>query len=94
MEEYVRTFITQKPIKSGDKIFDEPGMLYADDAFFKIFSFSIIAGEKSSALNAPDKIVISQSMAKKYFGAGEGTYQQVINKVLKVKSKDLRVSAV
>jgi putative ABC transport system permease protein len=67
IEEYARTFITHNVVKSGDKIFDEPRILYADPSFFKIFSFHIVEGDASSALDAPDKIVISQSMAKKYF---------------------------
>src|SRR3954453_15946229 len=50
VEEYVRTFITHNVVKSGDKIFDEPHILYADPAFFKIFSFHIVQGNAASAL--------------------------------------------
>jgi putative ABC transport system permease protein len=89
VEEYVRTFVTHNVVKSGDKIFDEPRILYADPAFFKIFSFHIIHGDASTALDAPDKIVITQSMAKKYFGD-----QDVLGKTLTSGGKDLRVSAV
>src|SRR3954462_13672946 len=62
VEEYVRTFITHNVVKSGDKIFDESRILYADPAFFKIFSFHIVQGNAASALDATDKIVITQSM--------------------------------
>jgi len=41
VEEYARTFISHNVVKSGDKIFDEPRILYADPSFFKIFSFDI-----------------------------------------------------
>ena len=71
VEEYVRTFISHNVVKSGDKIFDEPRILYADRGFFKIFSFQIIEGDAATALDAPDKIVITKSMAKKYFGNEE-----------------------
>ncbi len=94
VDEYVRTFISHNVIKSGDKIFDEARILYADNAFFKIFSFKLIAGNGSTALDAPDKIVITQSMAKKYFDIDGGNYENAINKTLTSGGKDLRVSAV
>ena len=89
IEEYVRTFISHNVVKSGDKIFDEPGILYADPAFFSIFSFPLVEGSVSTALDAPDKIVLSQSMAKKYFGR-----EDAINKTFTIGKKSLRVSAV
>jgi putative ABC transport system permease protein len=90
VEEYARTFISHNTIKSGDNIFDEPRILYADPAFFKIFSFHIIEGDAATALDAADKIVLTRSMAKKYFG-GE---QSALNKTLTSGGKDLRVSAI
>ena len=89
VDEYVRTFINHNVVQSGDKMFDEPRILYADVAFFKIFSFKLIEGDAATALDAPDKIVITQSMAKKYFGS-----QNAINKTLTSGGKDLKVSAV
>ncbi len=89
VEAYVRTFINHNVVKGGDKIFDEPRILYADESFFKIFSFKIIEGDAATALDAPDKIVITKSMAKKYFGN-----EDALNKTLTSGGKDLRVSAV
>ena len=89
VEEYARTFISHNVVKTGDKVFDEPRILYADESFFKIFSFHIIKGNAATALNTPDKIVITESMAKKYFGN-----EDAINKTLTSGGKDLRVSAV
>ncbi len=89
IEEYVRTFIRKSVVKSGDKMFDEPRLLYADKAFFKIFSFHLVEGDVATALDAPDKIVITRSMAKKYFGN-----EDALNKTLTSGGKDLKVSAV
>jgi putative ABC transport system permease protein len=89
IQEYARTFITHRVIKNGDKVFDEPDVLYADQPFFKIFSFPIIEGNAATALDAPDKIVVTKSMAKKYFGNDDP-----INKTLSIGDKDFRVSAV
>jgi len=89
IDEYARTFITHNVVKSGDKIFDEPRILYADPSFFKIFSFHIVEGDATTALDAPDKIVITRSMAKIYFGN-----EDALNKTITSGGKDLRVSAV
>ena len=89
VEEYIRTFISHNVIKSGEKLFDEPRIMFADEAFFKIFSFRLIKGDAATALDANDKIVISQSMAKKYFGD-----EEALNKTLTTAGKDFRVSAV
>jgi putative ABC transport system permease protein len=89
IQEYARTFITHRVIKNGDKVFDEPDVLYADQPFFKIFSFPIIEGNAATALDAPDKIVVTKSMATKYFGNDDP-----INKTLRIGDKDFRVSAV
>ncbi|MGN6541772.1 MAG: ABC transporter permease [Ginsengibacter sp.] len=89
IQEYARTFITHRVIKNGDKVFDEPDVLYADQPFFKMFSFPIIEGNEATALDAPDKIVVTKSMAKKYFGNDDP-----VNKTLSIGDKDFRVSAV
>src|SRR5678816_3778396 len=49
--EYVRTFISHNVVKSGDKMFDEPRILYADPAFFKMFSFDLVEGNAATALD-------------------------------------------
>ena len=89
VEEYARTFITHNTVKAGEKLFDEPRILYADPAFFKIFSFKLVEGDAATALDAPDKIVLSQSMAKKYFGN-----ETALNKTITSGGKELQVSAV
>ncbi|HMJ47003.1 MAG TPA: ABC transporter permease, partial [Ferruginibacter sp.] len=89
IQEFARTFISHNVVKGNGKIFDEPRILYADDAFFKIFSFKLLQGDATTALDAPDKIVITRSMAKKYFG-----HEDVLNKILTSGGKDLRVSGV
>jgi putative ABC transport system permease protein len=89
IEEYVRTFIGHNVVKTEDKIFDEPRILYADPAFFKIFSYHLLKGNINTALDAPDKIVITESMGKKYFGD-----EDPVDKIITTGNKNLRVSAV
>ncbi len=89
VEEYTRSFISQGIIKYGDKVFEEKRILFADPAFFKIFSFQILEGTASGALDVPDKIVLTKSMAEKYFGS-----EPAVNKTISAFGKDLTVSAV
>jgi putative ABC transport system permease protein len=56
----------------GERAFVEPRFCYADSTFFKMFSFPLIEGDSSNALNEPGKIVISQAMERKYFGNTRG----------------------
>ena len=42
--------------------------LYADQDFFKVFTFSLIEGNRETALMDPFSVVLSEKMAKKLFG--------------------------
>lgn len=46
----------------------ENNISYADPGIFKIFDYKFIYGSPESALDAPDTIVLSKSLATKYFG--------------------------
>lgn len=52
----------------GDKHFQETGLLFADSATFDIFSWKLLYGDRETALKAPNTIVLTKSMAEKYFG--------------------------
>jgi putative ABC transport system permease protein len=87
--DFVRTIKSTKVIKYTDRVFEEKNVLFADSSFFKVFSFKLVNGNTRTALNAPDKIVISQTAAKKYFAT-----EDPIGKVLKVGEKSFMVSAI
>src|SRR5262249_54097672 len=48
--------------------FQEKDVVFADSATFDIFSWKMLSGNPHTALVAPNSIVISQSIARKYFG--------------------------
>ena len=58
-------------VKLGDTEFKEPAMtrLYADANFFEFFGIALIQGNPQEVLNGPNLVVITESMAQKYFGA-------------------------
>ncbi len=66
-----------------DKVFNEKDFLYADSSFFNIFSFKLIRGNPSAALNAPHQLVITETMARKYFGN-----EDPIGKTLLISNSD------
>jgi len=50
------------------KFKEEKGVAFIDPAYFKIFSYQWLAGDPERALSAPHSMVISQGIAKKFFG--------------------------
>jgi len=56
-------------VHAGRKSFYESGGLYADEAFFDIFSFPFLHGDPRTALSDPYSIVLSEEAAFKYFGS-------------------------
>lgn len=55
------------PIAIDDKGFTET-MLVADSNFFDFFTFPLLAGDAETVLRGPNKIVVTQSAARRYFG--------------------------
>lgn len=51
-----------------DKVFSETRVFASDSTIFDVFTIPFIKGVPSKALNSPNSIVITESMAKKYFG--------------------------
>lgn len=70
IDEITRVYFPYKNlIAAADKKFYERNLIFADDGFFDIFSFSFLQGNAESALKEKNSIVISQSVARKYFGS-------------------------
>lgn len=63
-------FQTQGPelVKTGDNVYEEKEVLRADANFFQLFSFPLLKGDARTALAAPEDVVLSATVAKKYFG--------------------------
>lgn len=61
-------FSDRSLVKAGDKNNYEDRISYADSAFFEIFSYQAVAGDKSQFLKKPNSIILTESTAKKYFG--------------------------
>lgn len=69
-------------IQFDDKAFYEKGY-YVDQDFIEMFTFPLVAGDVKTALKDKNSIVISEAMAKKYFGE-----EEAIGKLLTVNTKN------
>jgi putative ABC transport system permease protein len=54
--------------KSEDKEFNEDKFFFVDSTLFKIFTYKVLMGEVESALTDPKKIILTETVAKRYFG--------------------------
>jgi putative ABC transport system permease protein len=69
VEEAVRFGIWRTmPMSFGEKNFTEQYMIVADSNFFSFFSFPVVQGNVTNFLKGPNKLVITESAATRYFG--------------------------
>ncbi len=55
-------------VRKGTQDIQENRMVYADSTIFEVFTLPMIKGNPKNALTEPHTIVITEDMAKKYFG--------------------------
>jgi putative ABC transport system permease protein len=75
-------FSDRSLVKVGDKNNYEGRIIYADSAFFEIFSYQAIAGDISLFLKKPNSIIITESTAKRYFGE-----QDPLGKIIEINNQ-------
>jgi putative ABC transport system permease protein len=58
-------------VRAGKGVFKENHILYADENFFNNFSFPLKKGNPRTALLSDNNIILSETVAKKYFGMAD-----------------------
>jgi putative ABC transport system permease protein len=77
-------------VKKGNENIKEQRIIYADSTLFDVFTLPLISGNSKKALVEPNSVVITENVAKKYFGTNN-----VLGKVLRFdNSNDYKVTAV
>ena len=76
-------------IRRGDLSVSERLFASADPDFFKVLPMPAVAGDPATALDAPDAVVLTRSMARKFFGR-----DAPIGEVLLIDGRPFRVQAV
>jgi putative ABC transport system permease protein len=72
-------------LEYDNQTFTEDHMIEADSSFFNFFSIPVLKGDPANLLNAPHKVVLSETTAKKIFGT-----ENPIDKSLKIGSDTVR----
>lgn len=61
-------FFDDALVRRGEKRFVESDGLYADSTLFDVFSYAFLRGDPRTALVRPHTMVLTKSMAQRYFG--------------------------
>ena len=78
IEAVVREQFQSMLIRHGAAAFQEDHAAYVDSAFFSVFDFPLLRGDRRTALSAPSSVVLSESTAKKYFGESDPIGQTLL----------------
>jgi putative ABC transport system permease protein len=76
-----KTLMQYNEPNGASKSFYETGGFLADSTFFRMFTYNFIEGNASSALSNPNTVVLSDEIAKKFFGN-----QPALSKVIHISS--------
>jgi len=89
IETYVRVQNWNLLVQRNGISYYEPDSYIADSTVFDVFSFELLAGDKKTALREPNAIVLTESMAKKYFGD-----EDPMGQLLKMDNNEYKVTGV
>src|SRR6188474_562653 len=80
IEDITRTISNgSTPMKYEEKMFNEDNVMFADDHFFNFFKADVIKGDPKRALADPYTVMMTEEIAKKYFGN-----EEPMNKMIRI----------
>jgi len=82
VQDFIRIQSDGYAVKLGNQVFDQDAHL-VDDNFFTFFSFLLLKGDPKTVLKDIHSIVLTEEVAKKYFGKADP-----MGKVLELKTGD------
>ncbi len=91
---FVRLFnpnwIDKWSVSLGKKYFYEDNLFFADPTVFEVFTFPLLRGNPETVLKEPNSIVLTETMAQKYFGK-----EDPMGKVLRINDAvELKITGV
>lgn len=81
-------------ITVNEEVFTETEVMFADEYFFDMFSFPLLAGDATTVLKDVQTVAISQALADKYFEVKEGKYEEVVGKMLTIQGNAFKLTGV
>jgi len=89
-EEYpeIKDFVRVLPLpellfRQGDRRFYQERIVFADSSILKVFTYPLLQGDMERCLKDPNSIVLTQSLARRYFGD-----ENPLGKVIQVENQD------
>jgi putative ABC transport system permease protein len=79
----------QQLVRRNNERFYETNGLYADSTVSAIFSYRWLKGNANKALTEPGSIVLTRSLAEKYFGDGDG-----LGETIRIENEDFKVTGI
>ncbi len=78
VEQSVRLMdINKQTIWYKDKVYNEEDVFFTDSNFFDVFQYEFVKGNPAKALTEPRTIVVTDEMARKYFGSEDPMGKQL-----------------
>ena len=75
------------PDGSKNKYMESKGLVYAEPNIFRIFDFDFIAGDALNAITNKESVVITSSLAQKYFNLSASEVRNALNRIIKIENK-------
>lgn len=69
-------------------LFEEPSVLFVDQYYPKTFDVEWLVGDKNTALSVLNSVVLTETLAQRYFGLTPNNYQNALGKTILLQSKD------
>ena len=84
------TLISIKHVEEIKKFKEKEGAAFTEPEFFQIFNFPLLQGNIKTALTEPNTAIITEHLAKKYFGN-----EPAVNKILRFENRiDFKITGV
>jgi len=89
IEEIIRLANSNPIVNNGVESIRESNVYHADSTFFRIFKVPFLKGNPSTALDGPNKMVITTEMANKYFGDNDP-----MGKTLEINNINIEITGI
>jgi putative ABC transport system permease protein len=74
----IAPYYGEPSIKYEEKVFAENKVFYVDSNFFEFFDFRLLEGDPKSVLKEPNTLVMTEEIARKYFGSESAVGKLVV----------------
>lgn len=88
VEEFARLDGFNAQFLYKDRLIEELGIYYADPSVFKVFTYPLLAGDPETVFKKVNSVVLSASLANKYFG------KEAFGKAITISNKPYEVTGI